>query len=136
MRIVTAARWVNRHIVELNLFESTAAHSNLFHLRTAIISTRVYFILLTIAVTSLIAFYVLDDQIETITIRSPSEEIFEELYSNYSTTLQCPCSGIDIPYNIFLKISYKLHPVCSSVFISDTWINLLFSPQIAQSYLH
>ncbi|CAF2635891.1 unnamed protein product [Rotaria sp. Silwood2] len=130
MKAVTAARWILRKIGEWNLFESRATVLNPFHLRTAIISTRFYIFLLTIAVMTLAMFTALSSQIQTVVIRHPPQAVFEELHSQYSNTLQCPCNRIDIPYGTFIEASYKLHPVCSSVFVSKTWINLLFSPQI------
>ena len=107
---------------------------NRFHLRTALIATRFYIILLTIAIVILITFIAFGTQLRIVTTRNPTQVIFEDLYSRYTNRLQCPCSRLDIPYKAFIKISYRLHPVCSSAFTSEAWINLLFSPLIGYFY--
>ena len=53
-------------------------------------------------------------------------DIYEKLYSEYSNTLTCPCSNVNIPYHIFLNNTIKYHPVCSSIFIRKEWINALY----------
>jgi hypothetical protein len=130
MSFIAALHYTRRRAVELNLFESAATRSNPHHLRTAIISTRLYIVLLTIAVFILVLFTALAQKTQTVTIRNPSQDVFQQLYFQYSTTLQCPCSQVEISYRTFINISYDLHPVCSSVFVSDTWINLLFRPDM------
>ena len=47
MAWVTAFRYIKTRAVELNFFESAATRSNLHDLRTAIIATRLYIIILT-----------------------------------------------------------------------------------------
>jgi len=130
MSFVAILRSIKNFAAKLNLFESIETRSNPDHLRTAIITTRLYIILLTIAVFILVLFTALSQQIQTVTIQNPSEDVFQELDSKYSTTLQCSCSQVEIPYKTFINISYRFHPVCSSVFVSNSWINLLFRPDI------
>ena len=130
MAWVTAFRYIKTRAVELNFFESAATRSNLHDLRTAIIATRLYIIILTITVFILALFTALDQKTQTITVQNPSQDVFQKLYLDYSATLQCPCSQVEILYETFINISYNLHPVCSSVFVSDTWINLLFLPDM------
>jgi hypothetical protein len=123
----TAIRYIKSVVTELNYFESAATRSNPEDLRTAIIATRFYISITATVVFILVLFTALGQQTLTVTIRNPSEDVSEELHSKYSTTLQCPCSQVQIPYETFINTSYKLHPVCSSVFVSDMWINLLFN---------
>jgi hypothetical protein len=130
MGLVATLRYIRTRAVQLNLFESAATRSNPHHLHTSIVSTRLYLILMTIAVFILVLFTALAKKTQTVTIQNPSQDVFQALYSKYSTTLQCPCSQLEIPYETFINISYDLHPVCSSVFVSDTWINLLSRPDI------
>ena len=130
MNIVAAARWITVQGAQLNLFESLATRSNPFVLRTAIISTRFYIVLLTIAVMILATFTGFADQLQTVTIHNPSMATFEHLHSHHSTTLRCPCTHLNIVYDRFVNTSYRLHPICSSIFVSPAWIDLLFSPQI------
>ena len=128
------SRWLKSHLLEWNLFESENTQTNRFHLRTAVIATRFYIALLTISIGILIMFTAFGTQLRTVTVQNPTQMIFQDLNSRYPNQLQCPCSRIDIPYKTFIEISYRLHPVCSSVFISETWINLLFDPLIGYFY--
>ena len=132
--MAAASFWLKNQALEWNLFESETTQTNRFHLRTALLATRFYIALLTIAIVILIIFTAFGTQLRTVTTRKPTHMIFQDLYSRYTNQLQCPCSRIDIPYKIFINISYRLHPVCSSVFTSETWINLLFSPLIGYFY--
>ncbi|CAF1529101.1 unnamed protein product, partial [Adineta steineri] len=134
MKLRATLRYLRTRLVELNLFENSASRTDIHHLRTAIISTRVYLVLLITAVSILILTTALEQTTQTVTIQSPSENVFQKLYLKYSSTLQCPCNQVETLYKTFTTISYKLHPVCSSVFVSSTWINILFNPDIA--YFH
>jgi hypothetical protein len=126
MNFVTAFRSIKTYFIELNLFESIDSRSNAHHLRSAIIATRIYIILMTIAVFILVLFNAFDQKIKLITVKNPSEDVFQTLYMKYSSTLECPCNRVEISYKTFINISYTLHPICSSVFVSNDWINLLF----------
>ncbi|UJR20676.1 hypothetical protein I4U23_023797 [Adineta vaga] len=134
MHFLAILRYIKIHIVNLNLFETIDTVTDPNRLRTAIISTRIYILLLTSAVFILSAFTALGQYVENITVRNPSQDVFQNLYSAYSSTLHCPCSHVEVPYETFINISYKFHPVCSSIFVSERWINLLFSPDM--TYYH
>jgi hypothetical protein len=121
--MAAASLWLKNQALEWNLFESESTQTN-----------RFYIALLTIAIVILIIFTAFGSQLRTVTTRKPTQTIFQDLYSRYTNQLQCPCSRIDITYETFINISYRLHPVCSSVFTSKTWINLLFSPLIGYFY--
>ncbi|CAF1180168.1 unnamed protein product [Adineta steineri] len=142
MNFIAGLRTIKEYLISLNLFESTASRNDLNRLRTEIISTRIYIVLMAIAVFILVLFTALEDTTQSITIQNPSEDTFNQFYSEYltrlqskdSTTFQCSCSQVEIPYKTLINISYKLHPVCSSVFISDSWVNLLFSSDMTYYY--
>ncbi|CAF4191089.1 unnamed protein product, partial [Adineta steineri] len=142
MNFIAGLRTIKEYLSSLNLFESSAGLTNPNRLRTEIISTRIYIVLANIAVFILLLFTALEHTTQSITIRNPSQDTFERYYSEYSTrlqskdstTFQCSCSQVEIPYKTLINISYKLHPVCSSVFISDSWVNLLFSPDMTYYY--
>ena len=48
--------------------------------------------------------------------------IYNALYLSYSSTLDCPCSCIETEYGKFISINPEFHPICSSNFIGETWI--------------
>ncbi len=129
----TAAAVVRRS-KKLNLFIDQACRSDPFHLRTMIISTRIYIVLLTVSIIILIVFTSLGTQSQTITKRNPSQADYEFLLGKYPQSLSCPCNRVTIPYGNFTSTNVDYHPVCSSVFVSDEWIEHLFSPDIGSLY--
>lgn len=124
-------RWIKEKVIKINLFENELSHTDPFHLRTSLISTRVYISLLLISIITLIVYTALDSQSQSMTIRNPSQTVYEDLLKKYPTTLSCRCNQITIPYSTFISIAVKYHPICSSYFVSDTWINRLFNPYIS-----
>lgn len=123
-------RWIKEKVVKINLFESELSQTDAFHLRTSLISTRVYIVLFLIAITTLVVYTVLGSQSQNITIQNPSQIVYEDLLNKYPTTLSCRCNQITIPYGAFISISVQYHPICSSFFVSDSWIDMLFNQNI------
>lgn len=66
-------------------------------------------------------------QEETITVNEPNEDQYTELFNLYSNSLSCSCSQMSILYSDFLNVTFKLHQVCSSDFVSDKWIYYLLT---------
>lgn len=81
---------------------------------------------MTFAILAVVFLTAFNQQIQTVTVQNPTKDVYQELYTKYSTTLQCPCKQIEIPYKTFVNISYMFHPVCSSVFVSKSWIDSVF----------
>jgi hypothetical protein len=52
---------------------------------------------------------------------------FSQLAHAYPNTLHCPCSKFGITYNTFVTTQVNFHQVCSSQFIQQKWINMLFT---------
>lgn len=128
------ARKTKRNIAELNLFVDEDTRSDPFHLCTAIISTRIYIGLLTISVITLIIFASLGTQSEVRIKRNPTEAYYTDLINKNMTSLLCSRSRITIPYDNFTSTTVDYHPVCSSVFASDDWINRLLRSDIGKIY--
>ena len=127
MRIFDTVRSIKRQMLELNLFTEEADAS---HLRIALISTRVYVVLFTMAIVVLAAYSSLVGQTRMVTIRNPSRAMYEHLQDEYPNSLACPCEQITMPYGAFVSVSVDQHPLCSSRFVSDEWIRVLFDPNI------
>lgn len=51
---------------------------------------------------------------------------FSELSFKHGETLSCPCKAIIIPYKSFVFNNVTMHPVCSSVFVDEQWIENLY----------
>ena len=56
--------------------------------------------------------------LEKITITKTIQQFNEK----YSTTLNCPCSQVAVPYGNFMSFQPIFHHVCSSDFVQDQWI--------------
>ena len=126
MNFLVLLRSIKTFFIQLNLFESVESRSNAHYLRTTIIATRIYIVVMTIAVLAVVFLTAFNEQTQTVTVQNPSEDVFQTLHAKYSTTLQCPCKQVEIPYKTFVNISYTFHPVCSSIFVSKNWIDFVF----------
>ncbi|CAF0998896.1 unnamed protein product [Adineta steineri] len=62
----------------------------------------------------------------TITVLDITPVKFDELYSKHKKTLSCPCSTISMPLKTFVSNIIKLHPVCKSIFVNQSWIEALY----------
>lgn len=125
------ARWIRAQATEVNVFQNEASLSNAFHLRSSIIATYVYLILFTLVITILVLITALRSQTHTVTVDHVSLGTYEKLLKKYSTSLSCPCRQTAISYKTFASISVDHHVVCSSMFVSKTWINHVFSPNMS-----
>ena len=67
-------------------------------------------------------------QTKTVTIFKITPAIFDELRLKYGKTLSCPCSTASVPYKNFVFHTIKFDPICSSVFVSQQWIEALYLP--------
>ncbi|CAF4042328.1 unnamed protein product [Adineta steineri] len=85
-----------------------------------------------VLVDQLVSLYVLlyvglrNPQAQVITIAPITLNIFDELYLEYNETLSCPCSTTMVPYKNFVSQKFTFHPVCSSIFVSQQWIEALY----------
>ena len=128
MRITTATVWIKTQVLNLNLFDSPDSRSDASELRIALISTRIYIILLLLTTINLITYTSLIVQTQKVTISKPSQTVHKTLQEKYGSSLSCPCRNIAIDYTDLINVSIKYHPVCDSQFISDAWIHQLFIP--------
>ena len=127
-------RWLKTELKALNVFENEETRIDPFRLRTALLSTRIYLIVLTFSVLVLALSKSLIIHHRTVTIENPSQSIFEDLINHYSTGLICPCSHIALRSDSFVTISPYYHTVCSSFLVTDLWINHLFTPNITDFF--
>ncbi|UJR19472.1 hypothetical protein I4U23_022603 [Adineta vaga] len=121
---------IYRVLSEINLFETEIddEHSK----RNEILSTRWYIIIL-ILILSLITLYtLLQSQTNIITISFPTKNQYEQIKS--FNNLQCKCEQISISYKHFLNIIPQYNEICLSDFISEKWINYLFSQNLSYHF--
>ncbi|CAF0857897.1 unnamed protein product [Adineta steineri] len=127
----TVWRILKTKLFKLNLFESELSWDDEQRQQREIIITRVYLLFFMVAVAILVTYTLIDTQTKTVKILNPSQDEFNQLrlHPQYSTTLDCPCKSIVVPYNTFISIKPYYHQLCSSDFVtrSSTWISLLYS---------
>jgi hypothetical protein len=127
MQHQTAWQWIRVKIIELNLFKTPTMRTDPFERSTLRISTWIYLVVLCLSMIIIVLFTWLTVRIESKTVENLTLAKFEELQKQYPTSLQCPCSQITIPHDSFISIFPQFHPVCTSWFISDQWINAMWS---------
>ena len=114
-------------LLTMNLFQkesSISRRENAQHL--AVVSSRVYVVLLTLSVLILGLSNGLGDTTTSVTVPSPSLDTFERLQATYPTAVSCPCLRVAVPYRAFLTVTASYHQVCSSAFVQTTWITSLY----------
>jgi hypothetical protein len=123
-----ARNLVNRlwqSFLQLNLYKKSSSDTQT--IEKELFSTRVYIsslaiVILIIAIASTFAVQTIN-KIEY----SPSHTKFSQLISKYPNTLHCPCSNIGIAYDTFVNTHVNFHQICSSAFIQQTWIDMVFA---------
>ena len=68
-------------------------------------------------------------QTRTITVTNITQPVFNQLLQDHSQTLSCRCTTTSISYHTFVTTSARFHPLCSSDFISRSWIEALYLDQ-------
>ncbi|CAF0953174.1 unnamed protein product [Adineta ricciae] len=119
-----------KSIKQLNLFKNIDKRSE-NDIKQQRIMTRIYLFLLAGSFLVLLLFTSLETEILTITTSNPSLTTYSNLEKSHSNTLRCPCSSTTIPYEQFMTLSPTLHQVCSSDFITTSWLAIL---QLATDY--
>jgi hypothetical protein len=116
---------LRKFFANLNLFESGSIDPDTN--RQEKIATQIYLIVFAVSIIGLVFYATLSLRTVTVTENNPSESEFQWLYPRYSDTIKCPCSRIAIPYSEFIRYDATFHEVCSSQFISQTWIDAVYT---------
>jgi hypothetical protein len=59
------------------------------------------------------------------TVLNPSLSIYKHLQDLHPSSLKCPCLNVMVSFSTFITLSPTLHQVCSSDYVSESWILLL-----------
>ncbi|CAF1042229.1 unnamed protein product [Adineta steineri] len=123
---VQALHQKTKHLfLNFNIFASVPPTTNEHQLRNQRISTRLFIILLIILLSILLLYTSLINITQTVNVKAPSIQEYEQLYNSYNQTLTCECTQVSINYEKFIQIQYTLHQVCHSDFVTQEWINYL-----------
>ena len=71
-------------------------------------------------------------QPQTIVISPVTPLVINRFHLEHTETLSCPCSNSSIPYKHFVSNTIRFHPICTSTFISEEWINALNLPDASK----
>lgn len=113
------------YLTTINIFPSVSPSSDEHELSSQRISTRLFIVIFITLFIALLLYISLITIPKTIIVKAPSFDRYSNLNSEDSLTLTCPCSKISINYAKFIHVEYTLHQVCSSIFVSELWINYL-----------
>jgi hypothetical protein len=90
--------------------------------RSNIVATRLYLILVVVILVGVSCFLKFKQSIATVILQHPSRGQFDAL----PVTADCACSQLSFSYGTFINLDTEIHPICSSDFIGDRWIRVLF----------
>ena len=112
-------------VITLNLYKDPEKQS-VDDIRQQRISTRLFIVLMIIALSVLVLYTSLVIVTKTVTIKQPTVNVYTELQTKYSQTIVCPCTQISINYEKFISFHPTFHQICSSDFVTEQWINYFY----------
>ena len=127
---------IKSFLMQLNLFQSIPPSTDLITLQRQRLSTRLFLLLLASCITIIFIYLNITRVISTATITEPTYSQYLALFAKQTDTLVCQCSQISITYQDFLRINYRQHQVCTSIFTSNDWINYLQLDQTMTNYYY
>lgn len=106
--------------------EKSSTNERLIHQER--VSTRIYLVLLVLSLIGAYLFYgPFSQEIKTQSILNPSISQIKELHQQNIPTLSCPCSTVAMRYIRFLSIQTDFHPICSSKYVSPSYLLELYN---------
>ena len=121
---------IHRQILQfrrkVNFYENEEDMSEIDQL----VSTRVFIALLVVGLLILICFTGFTPQTQILFMNSPSAKDFDQFITKRGKTPVCLCSSVSNAYRTFVSFNNRFHQVCSSDFISQSWISSLFYSEI------
>ncbi|CAF1432845.1 unnamed protein product [Adineta ricciae] len=137
-------RWVYEQIRDYNLFAPETDDDNNDEnkleesgtaLRNQKYTTRLYVPLVIVSLYIIFYISLLQPHPREIIILDVTPNVFDQLQHKYIKTLSCPCREVKIPYKAFVSTMMTLHPICSSVFVSDEWIEAFYLANASEYFL-
>ena len=108
-RLPALVQKTGQYLEGLNLFPSSTPLANPDLLYLQRLSTRMFILLLSVSIYTLLIYVSSDNVTKTVNVVNPSAHRFEKLYQNYSQTLACPCTKISTKYEEFVNITFSMH---------------------------
>ncbi|CAF1432802.1 unnamed protein product [Adineta ricciae] len=135
--------WVYEQIRDYNLFAPETDDDNNDEnkleesgtaLRKQKYTTRLYVPLVIVSLYVIFYISLFQPHPREIIIQDVTRDVFHQLQHKYTETLSCPCRELKIPYSAFVSTVVTLHPICSSVFVSDEWIEAFYLANASEYY--
>ena len=115
---------VYKKIITLNFFQSETIDPNIRS--RELLTTRLYLVAMISSMFIITLYTFIHMPVKENMIYLPTLDTYKSLHEKYSDTLKCSCSKLAIPYGTFVQLTSSFHQVCSSQFISQLWIDLIF----------
>ncbi|CAF1649187.1 unnamed protein product, partial [Adineta ricciae] len=130
-------QWIYRKLISYNLFilsEDDYEDDDDTHyiqdprivLKYQKYKTWLYVILFTVCLYVLFYVTLMKVESQTVIVTKITPETFLQLNSEHGETLSCPCSIVTIPYKNFVSNEIIMHPICSSAFVDQQWIQAIY----------
>ncbi|CAF4237519.1 unnamed protein product, partial [Adineta steineri] len=97
-------------------------------------ATRLYVLLLIITIYIVFILNLMNPQTRAITLSNITPSLYNQLRLKHPETLSCPCTSTSISYKTFVSNTILSHPICTSIFVTEEWINALYD-LYSSSYL-
>lgn len=121
-----------RSCIEFNLFETDATDAESIHIQRW--STRVYIFVLFFSLLVILLNRGLHVETQLLTVEDPSFELYSKLQQAYND-ISCLCSKVSTSYRSFVELNLTYDSICSSSFVSQTWIGMLVNNMTTQRYV-
>ncbi|CAF1141438.1 unnamed protein product [Adineta ricciae] len=127
-------QYLKSFLVELNIFRSNSTDENVVRIEKW--STRFYVLILSVSIVILSWYNALHTERRQVEIKSPSMNTYIELQNKTGVSdIMCPCAQISSLYGSFVELIPTYHEICSSIFISQQWIEVLFDNITSMHYI-
>ncbi|CAF4201640.1 unnamed protein product [Rotaria sp. Silwood2] len=127
-RLIFKITEVYEKILKLNMFPLSS------DITDGIYSTRIYILLFVTGIFILVFYSSIIVRIRIHSVYQPSIDEYEQLYSQYSSTLVCPCTHLSVPYSSIIQMKPYYHQVCSSDIVKNNGWLLYFNGLVGAFY--
>lgn len=126
---------IKQYLLVLNIFREDYDDPTDIQLADdQILSTRLFLVTLIITLFTLILYSSIVFKTQQETIHQPTEIQVNNLQQLYPFSLSCTCSSSSVLYDTFVSIEIYYHQLCTSLFVSQQWMDLLDNALYDESY--
>lgn len=113
----------------MNLFDSYSNDPETISLERHL--TKLYLLLMSMLIISTSTYAALTYRTVEVELTHVSPDKFLILHKRYSETIRCPCTQETVDYRSFSTFNIDFHPVCSSSYITQTWLDSMFHVDVS-----